>query len=534
MCDFGVSISLVYYTHIPVLVICFLIGIYIYLADRKNPINYNIFIFILFFCLWTVNDFFQWTIKDSAVNLLLARLAIMEVFSVVFFLSAMLALVGKRLSWKGKIVLFLPTAPLFVFLLTKYNAVLVDEHNCYIEFGNLYWYIYLITIGYFIYTVKILWSFYKKNKTNNLVRNQVKIIIGAFGFFIFWFISITIVSWYFVSNGYAIGDRIFIYAPFGMVIFLSMLAYVITRHQFLVVRTIAARIVIFTILILIGTQYLFVSSVLSIILVTLTLALSFIFSLMLLQFVKIEIKQKEELKIANAKLREMDKMKSEFISMASHQLRTPLTTMKGFIGIMKKGVYGEVPARLNEPVAHIETANDRMIALVEDMLNISQIEAGRMKFNFKKESLNDLAEEIFQSFTVMAQEKNLRLELKKTSRLPKVEMDYNKIRETISNIMDNAIKYTPEGSVKIETKRKENMVQIIITDSGIGIAEDGFKFLFDKFARGETAKKIKKSGVGLGLYLGRKIIEAHQGKIIVTSKGAGKGAVFAVELPIVK
>ena len=155
-----------------------------------------------------------------------------------------------------------------------------------------------------------------------------------------------------------------------------------------------------------------------------------------------------------------------------------------------------------------------------------------MSFNFKRESVNELAEEIFHSFGVMAEEKKLNLELKKGKGIPRIMIDYGKIRESVSNIVDNAIKYTEEGGVKIETKRKNDFVQIIISDTGIGIEKDGFDFLFDKFSRGKDAQQIKKNGAGLGLYLGKKIVEAHYGKISARSKGRGKGSIFTIELPV--
>ena len=217
--------------------------------------------------------------------------------------------------------------------------------------------------------------------------------------------------------------------------------------------------------------------------------------------------------------------------MASHQLRTPLTSMKGFVSLLKNGTYGKVPKEFSEPLIYIENANNRLIMLVEDMLNVSRIELGQMKLDYKKHNINDLAMELYQLFTVLAHKKKLDLHIRQSPKDLFVKIDYNAVREAVSNIIDNAIKYTAKGSVTIETREEKGKVLLLVIDTGIGISEQEFIALFDKFARGKRAQKMKKGGAGLGLYIGKKIIEAHHGRIYARSEGYEKGTTFVVELP---
>ncbi|HHE45860.1 MAG TPA: HAMP domain-containing histidine kinase, partial [Candidatus Moranbacteria bacterium] len=241
----------------------------------------------------------------------------------------------------------------------------------------------------------------------------------------------------------------------------------------------------------------------------------------------------DRLAVANDKLRKLDNAKSEFISIASHQLRTPLTAIKGFVSLLLEGSYGKISAEVKRVLNEVYTSNERLIELVEDLLNISRIESGRIEYNFEEVDLKKLCQEIMDTFVIRSKEKHLKLALDLPSdSLPEVLTDRNKIREVISNLVDNALKYTPKGWVKIKVVKIKNDVQISITDTGIGINKKEFPFLFSKFSRGKDINRINVGGTGLGLYVSRKIVEDLHGKIWVESRGENQGATCFVELPI--
>lgn len=318
------------------------------------------------------------------------------------------------------------------------------------------------------------------------------------------------------------------------IFFIVFTCIAIYKHNFLSAKLVLAQLLILIIISINVIQLLHSASPLDYFLKFTLLFFIVVLGAALILAIKKEVKRKEEMEAANSQLRKLDQTKSEFISMASHQLRTPLTTMKGFIGVMKNGSYGKLPENFEEPLDIMETANERLILLVEEMLSVSQIESGKMAFDFKEENVNELIDELGDSFRIAAKNRGLILQIKKSVHLPSVRMDYNKMRETLSNIIDNAIKYTNEGNILIQTAREENCVIISIKDSGIGITQDEQKHLFEKFTRGERARELKKSGVGLGLYLGKKIIEAHRGHIYAHANAKGPGATFVVQIPLYK
>ncbi len=242
-------------------------------------------------------------------------------------------------------------------------------------------------------------------------------------------------------------------------------------------------------------------------------------------------KRTMELTVANARLQELDKLKSEFLSFASHQLRSPLTAIKGYASLILEGTYGKIDKKAQEPVDRIFQSSNALASMVEDFLNISKIEQGGMKYDFQMTDFKKLVE------TVIAEQepnvKNRKLELKFEAQKGinyDVKIDAGKIKQVIMNLVDNSVKYTPKGSVSLLLRETDHALQLEIRDTGIGFNKETLPKLFAKFSREKNANKINIQGSGLGLYLAKEIIEAHHGKIWAQSQGEGKGASFFVEL----
>lgn len=238
----------------------------------------------------------------------------------------------------------------------------------------------------------------------------------------------------------------------------------------------------------------------------------------------------------NKQLRKLDKAKSEFISIASHQLRTPLSIIKGYISLIIEESYGTVNKKLKVPLQQVYSSNQKMIDLVDDLLDVSRIESNKIIFNFKKIKLENLIKQIISEFQPAIQEKKLRLKFEYEQNIPRVRIDEIKIKEVFTNLLDNAIKYTKNGDIVINLKKVKNKkygyLILSITDTGSGIIKEDLPFIFQKFARGNKVSLIHTEGIGLGLYICRKIIEAHKGKIGVKSDGENKGSEFFIKLPI--
>lgn len=248
-------------------------------------------------------------------------------------------------------------------------------------------------------------------------------------------------------------------------------------------------------------------------------------------------KTTEELTHTNERLRELDKLKNEFVSLASHELRTPMTAIKSYLWMALEGQGGPLNDQQKYYIDRAYKSADRLIKLVNDMLNISRIESGRLSINVKSISLEQLVQEVIEEILPRAQELGVTVTLEQPGELPPVLADPDKIKEVLFNLIGNALKFTPKnGSITLSLKQKNNMIETTVSDTGSGIAPENISKLFQKFgiiAESYASEEAKAtSGTGLGLYVSRSIIDLHEGKIWASSEGKGKGTQFTFSLKV--
>ncbi|MDP3900621.1 MAG: ATP-binding protein [bacterium] len=249
---------------------------------------------------------------------------------------------------------------------------------------------------------------------------------------------------------------------------------------------------------------------------------------------KTEVKRAtHELEIANQQLKDLDKAKSEFLSIASHQLYTPLTALRGYISMMMEGDFGKLSTK-QEPIMDILNKSAmRLIELIKNLLDISRIESGRLQLNLESIDLSEMAKEMVQNLMPNAMTKKLKLEYHEPSHeLPHVIADRERIRQVTLNFIDNSIKYTDQGSIDVSVKQEGDELVFEVTDTGKGIAADEITKLFTKFTRVGDASKYHTEGTGLGLYVARQIIREHHGDVEVKSPGKDRGSTFIMRVPI--
>lgn len=243
--------------------------------------------------------------------------------------------------------------------------------------------------------------------------------------------------------------------------------------------------------------------------------------------------QRKELTVANNRLQALDKTKSEFISIASHQLRTPLTVIKGYLSLILEGTIGTCDTRAMETLQTITGSTDRLVTLVNDLLDISRIERGTMLFEMKPTRLEVLAKDVFDELSNQARSKGLSFTFTgPRPATPLLLLDPMKLRQSILNLIDNAIKYTASGSIEVSVRRVGQEVRFSVKDTGIGMTESTKQNLFQKFNRGEGVSTVNTDGVGLGLFVAKQIIARHEGTIRAQSDGPGKGSTFSFSLPV--
>ena len=227
----------------------------------------------------------------------------------------------------------------------------------------------------------------------------------------------------------------------------------------------------------------------------------------------------------------IEKMKTEFVSVAAHQLRTPLSAIKWTIRMILDGDAGEINEEQRELLEQTYISNERMIRLINDLLDVSRIEEGRLLYDQKDARIEDVLDSVIEASQEMLRNKNMVLEVNKKE-TPKVKIDKEKIGVVIQNLLENAIKYTEQGGkIKITLDNDEKNVIFKIEDSGVGIPKSQQDRIFTKFFRAENVTRMETNGTGLGLYTTKNIVQAHKGQIWFESE-ENKGTTFYFTIPI--
>ncbi|KKT35973.1 MAG: hypothetical protein UW24_C0001G0009 [Parcubacteria group bacterium GW2011_GWA2_44_12] len=249
-----------------------------------------------------------------------------------------------------------------------------------------------------------------------------------------------------------------------------------------------------------------------------------------LSLYRLLVKANAQLDTANAHLTELDETKSEFLSIAAHQLRTPLSGIKGYLSMMLEGDFDAITDEQRNVVIDVLSNTNRLTRLVNIFLDISRVEANRLKLEKELFDLKKLLEIIQKELAFNASDKKIALKFCYPEAPVMVYADKDKLHDAIVNVVDNSIRYTDEGSVDVSVFEDDQTVQVRVTDTGIGIAESELANLFVKFVRGREVQRLNTAGAGLGLYIAKKIMEGHGGDIIVQSGGVGKGTEFRLTL----
>lgn len=232
------------------------------------------------------------------------------------------------------------------------------------------------------------------------------------------------------------------------------------------------------------------------------------------------------------RLAEASRMKSEFISIVSHQLRSPLSNLKWAIELLMSGRLGKIEEKQTEYFRILKENSGRMGELVSDLLIVSRIETARLPLRKDEFSLENLIRELIKEFESFARASNVEIEFKSEANLPKILADPSRIRLVIENLLDNAIRYVKDsGKVKMLLEKRAQNLYFEIKDNGVGIPKEDQKYIFQKFFRSENVLKYQTQGSGLGLYISKAIIERSAGKIGFKSQ-EGVGSTFWFTLPI--
>lgn len=241
-----------------------------------------------------------------------------------------------------------------------------------------------------------------------------------------------------------------------------------------------------------------------------------------------------QLRKSNERLRSLDEVKDEFVSMASHQLRTPLTSVKGYLSMVLEGDAGEITEPQRQLLQEAFRSSERMVRLVSDFLNVNRLQTGKFKIDRTEVDLSRLVAEEVDNVDQVANAHKVKILYRRPARFPMLFLDDNKLRQVVMNLIDNAIYYSPDAnSVRVRLSVEDGQAVLRVVDKGIGVAPEVKKRLGEKFFRAENARKQRPDGTGIGLFLAREIVAGHGGSMIFESE-LGKGSTFGFRLPIAK
>jgi len=233
----------------------------------------------------------------------------------------------------------------------------------------------------------------------------------------------------------------------------------------------------------------------------------------------------------NDRLEQASRAKSEFLANMSHELRTPLNAILGFTEIVLDELYGEVPANLREPLTDIQTNGRHLLRLINDVLDLSKIEAGRLELGVGEYSVQEIVDVAHTSLRSLAIEKGLGFSAWVAPDIPSAYGDGRRITQCLMNLAGNAIKFTRQGRVEIDVSLEDGWLTYRVTDTGIGIPKDEVEHIFDEFRQVDTTITKEYGGTGLGLSITKRLVEMHGGRIGVESE-LGKGSRFFFTLPL--
>ena len=521
--------------------IALLSGLVVFIHNHKKIENIAWFFLNIASAVWSFGYFITITATQKEValvsDLVLHLAAILIPLFYLFFVVSMTDSLKKN-----RVKIIIATIAGFLFLISAPTKLFVRDvmpkafFNFVPDAGPFYIY---FTAYFFVLVLYALYILFRKylESADLVEKNRYKYMI------------------LFTVAGFSGGGSVFFLTfnipilPYPIILFSLypiISGYAIFRYQLFDVKVIATEVLVFILWIFILIRALLSESLFDRFINGGLFFFIVATGIFLIRSVLKEVRAREEieelatkLEFANLRLKQLDEAKSDFLSIASHQLRTPLTAIKGYASMILEGSYGKISATTKSAVDKIFQSSQRLVLIIGDFLDISHIEQGTMQYDFAALDVRELAKGLTDEFKATIESstdksKALKISFEADEKENfSVNADRNKIRQVVSNLIDNSIKYTPAGFVKVSlSKIAENgNVLLKIEDSGIGISAETMPNLFKKFGRARSLSSAYANGSGLGLYVAKEIIKAHKGKIWAESEGEGKGSRFFVELP---
>ncbi|MEY4723227.1 MAG: hypothetical protein RLZZ324_740 [Candidatus Parcubacteria bacterium] len=512
----------------------FLIGVAVLRQKQDSPVN-QMFFFVAFNSgFWCFSSTMADVVREPSFALYWAQMALIGPFllSAGFLVFSYFFPVKIRLPWWKIAIIFIPSIVATLMVNTKYNIETVTLRSWGTDYepGPLFTALFIHLLVYFGLAARHFWRVYKTAE-DKIVKNQVLFLSLGMALFVGSGVLTNLVLPLF---GYTQSSVI---GPASALFFVVFTMYAVVRHGLLNIKVIATEIFAGAFTFINFIQIFRSQSTGDFYINTLVFVVTSAAATLLIRSVLDEVSRREQLQlltdqleIANAHLQEMDTIKSEFISIASHQLRTPISIMKGYLSLMMEGAYGVPEGALKEKIGHMFQMNERLVLMVNNMLNVTRIEKNKIEFDCADMDVVPVIAEAVGEMQLKAKQKGLKAVFADPPKDPLTAyIDKEKLHEVLSNLMDNAAKYSEVGTISVRAVpfRAGKEVLITVTDEGVGMNKEDAEKLFQKFTRGISHRASAEQGTGLGLYVCKMFVEGMGGQIWIDKTAPGMGTTFA-------
>jgi len=520
-----------------------ILGFIVFLNNKRSATHNLFFYFALVSVIWSVVNYASYAIIDIEIRLWLIRLVLFfAVFQALTLFLLLYSFPEQSIPIKRPKLIFLIILAIVVSLFTLTPWIFYGVQSTegrvsqpVIEPGIITFLLYsvgLVAAGIFALTRKMI-SLSSEERVP--FKNFLTGVVIMFGLILIFDVFFPVVLK---------DTRLIPFTALFIFPFIAFATHAILRHHLLGVKVIATEIITFILAVVTLAEVIFSESLgqrvfrIGVFLIMLS------FGILLIKSVRREVEQRELLEELNAELEkqkaqveELSNFKTQLLSFASHQLKAPMAVIKGYSSILLEGLYGPVKGKVRETIVKMRESTDELIGLINTLLDMRRIDEGRMEYQFSEVDLGELVAHVIDGLAPLAEKKKLKLTFKKPDHLVKVRADGPKLAQVIGNLVENAIKYTEKGSVEVMMTDDQklikdssgNDVMVSVKDTGLGISATLAPHLFEEFTRDERVKKEIR-GTGLGLYIARKMIEAHEGVVWAESEGEGKGSTFFIKL----
>lgn len=512
--------TLLYYAHIPVIVISLLVGIYVVAKNRKSAIAKILFTLLALFSIWATIDIFLWaTNRADLVIFWWSMQVLMEpiIYVTAFYLLYLYAF-SKYPSFKTNLGIGIILLPLLIFTPTARNLIGVNLYDCVAWEGPIaLYYTYILETLFILGILAITFRGIGALKER---AAKFKIIYFSLGLvaFLLAFTSGNII-------GSITGDwDLAQYGLFGMPVFIGLLAYLIVQYKVFHLKVFGTQVLVITLWVLIGSLLLVVQSDTSRIVALITLVLSIGFGYLLVRSVKREILLREELQVAN-------EGQTNLIHIINHQIKGYLSKARNiFSELLTDNSYGPISDQAKPMLDEGLSSLTEGVGFVEDFLSAANIEKGFYEYNMKSLDMKILVLEVAEKQKGAAKEKGLSYEVNTAEGDFNLKGDKTQLNQAIRNLIDNSIRYTPKGGIIINLSRTGNKILFSVKDTGVGISDELRPRLFTSGGRDKNSLKINVDSTGFGLAFVKGVALAHKGRVWVKSAGPNSGSTFYMEL----